>query len=152
MANASVQLLPVSAGLPIGFGALRDEARAEGYRFLDRLASDWETGANRFDRPGERLLAAEADGMLAAIGGLTVDPVAADAFRMRRFYVRRHFRRARIGRQLALALLCPPLRDGHAVMVNAASGSTAFWEALGFLPDPRDGHTHALAGNRQQFP
>ena len=29
-------------------------------------------------------------------------------------------------------------------MVNAASGSAAFWEGLGFLPDPRDGHTHAI--------
>ena len=84
MANASVRLLPVSTGLPSGFGALRDEARAEGYRFLDRLASDWQTGANRFGRPGERLLAAEADGMLAAIGGLTVPswraPFACAAF------------------------------------------------------------------------
>jgi hypothetical protein len=59
----------------------------------------------RFDRPGEALLAAYSDGVLAAIGGITIDPVLPDALRMRRFYVRSAFRRAGIGREIAQVLL-----------------------------------------------
>jgi hypothetical protein len=73
---------------------MRREARAEGHQFLDRLASDWASGAMRFDRPGEALLAAYSEGVLAAIGGITIDPIVPDALRMRRFYVRPAFRRA----------------------------------------------------------
>jgi hypothetical protein len=80
-------------------------ARAEGHNFLDRLANDWASGAIRFDRYGEALLAAYSDDILASIGGITVDRVAPDALRMRRFYVRSAFRRAGIGREIAHALL-----------------------------------------------
>jgi GNAT superfamily N-acetyltransferase len=130
--------------LPVGLDALREEARTEGYRMLDRLAEDWRSGAVRFDRPGEMLLAASVDRIIAAIGGLTLDPAVPGALRMRRFYVSRKFRRSGVGRQLAVTLLQSPIRDGRVVMVNAAAGSAPFWEALGFLPDARDGHTHAL--------
>jgi len=42
----------------------------------------------RFDRHGEALLAARVTGVLAGIGGLTIEPVLAGALHMRRFYVR----------------------------------------------------------------
>jgi GNAT superfamily N-acetyltransferase len=127
--------------LPADFDTIRAEARAEGYRFLDRLASDWASGAMRFDRPGEALLSAHSDEVLAAIGGITIDPIVPDALRMRRFYVRPAFRRTGIGGQIAQALL---KRAGNAPMVtlNAAVKSVPFWEALGFVPQARDGHTH----------
>ena len=66
--------------LPADFDTVRAEARAEGYRFLDRLESDWASGAMRFDRPGEALLAAYSEGVLAAIGGIKclVEPGKAD--------------------------------------------------------------------------
>ena len=66
-----------------------------------RLASDWASGAMRFDRPGEALLAAYSEGVLAAIGGITIDPIVPDALRMRRFYVRPAFRRTGIGGEIA---------------------------------------------------
>jgi GNAT superfamily N-acetyltransferase len=91
--------------LPADFDTIRAEVRAEGYRFLDRLASDWASGAMRFDRPGEALLAAYSEGVLAAIGGITIDPIVPDALRMRRFYVRPAFRRTGIGGEIAQALL-----------------------------------------------
>jgi len=93
-----VRLQPVVDELPADFDTVRAEARAEGYRFLDRLASDWASGAMRFDRPGEALLAAYSESVLAAIGGITIDTVHSDALRMRRFYVRSAFRRAGIRR------------------------------------------------------
>jgi hypothetical protein len=30
------------------------------------------------------------------------------------------------------------------IIVNAAAGSEAFWEALGFTPDRQHGHTHMM--------
>ncbi len=118
------------------------EARAEGYQFLDRLANDWASGAMRFDRPGEALLAAYSEGVLAAIGGITIDPIVPEALRMRRFYVRPTFRRTGIGREIALALLEGALQRVRVVTLNAAVKSIPFWENLGFVPQARDGHTH----------
>ena len=75
--------------LPADFDTIRAEARAEGYQFLDRLANDWASGAMRFNRPGEVLLTAYSEGVIAAIGGITIDPIVPDALRMRRFYAYR---------------------------------------------------------------
>ena len=136
------RLQPVIEELPAGFDALRTEAPAEGYRFVERLATDWMSGTIRFDRKGEALLAARVNGVLAGIGGLTIDPVVPQATRMRRFYVRRAYRRNGIGRKLATALLERARGAGRLVTVNAAPASTAFWESLGFVPDAREGHTH----------
>jgi len=135
-------LQPVIDELPAGFDALRAEARAEGYRFVERLATDWGSGTIRFDSQGEALLAARLRRVLAGIGGLTIDPVVPDALRMRRFYVRPAYRRSGIGRELASALLERARSFSGLVTVNAAPASTLFWESLGFAPDARDGHTH----------
>ena len=136
------RLQPVIEELPAGFDALRTEACAEGYRFVERLATDWMSGTIRFDRKGEALLAARVNGVLAGIGGLTIDPVVPQAMRMRRFYVRQAYRRGGIGSKLATALLERARGASRLVTVNAAPASAAFWESLGFAPDPRDGHTH----------
>lgn len=133
----------VSGSLPAGLPILRAEARREGCRFLERLASEWEAGAMRFDCPGEALLAACMTGVLAGIGGLTIDPVVPGALRMRRFYVHPAFRRLGIGRELAVALLERPGTAGRSVMVNAGTaGAPVFWEALGFVAERHERHTH----------
>jgi GNAT superfamily N-acetyltransferase len=142
-----LELRLVIERLPAGFDALREEARAEGYLFVERLAADWEAHTMRFDGNGEALLAAHVTGVLAGIGGLTNEPVLPGALRMRRFYVRPLFRRAGIGRTLAMALLERARITGLLVTVNAAPGSVSFWESLGFIPDMRDGHTHLYRGS-----
>ena len=141
-----IRLAPMTGALPAGFAALRAEARAEGYRMLDRLAAEWCSGENRFDRPGEALLAAYAGQELAGIGGVTLEPALAGAVRMRRFYVRMAFRRSGVARGLAHTLL-QPMQAGQCVTVNAGRGSEAFWEALGFARDPTAGTwTHISLG------
>ena len=135
--------------LPAGFEALRREARAEGYRFVERLVAEWDAGKNRFDHAGEILLALRVADELAGIGGLTIDPVLAEALRMRRFYIRPQFRRRGLGRVLAERLLDRAL--GRAVTVNAGAGSERFWEALGFRADPADGHSHVLVPRCERF-
>ena len=136
----------VIENLPEGFDDWREEARAEGYLFVERLAADWAARRMRFDRDGEALLAAHVTGVLAGIGGLTIEPVLPSALRMRRFYVKPRFRRVGIGRKLATALLERARTTGLLVTVNAARASVSFWESLGFAPDMRDGHTHLYRG------
>ena len=143
-AERVVELQQVRDSLPVDFEVMRGEARAEGYRMLDRLADEWTAGVTRFDRPGEALLVARAGGTLAGIGGLTIDPIVPGALRMRRFYVRKLFRRRGIARRLVSAILAMPVASAHLVTVNAAASSEPFWEAFGFKPDRRDGHTHIL--------
>jgi GNAT superfamily N-acetyltransferase len=132
----------VIENLPAGFDALRTEARTEGYLFIERLVTDWEARRIRFDRKGEVLPAAHVKGVLAGIGGLTVEPVLPDALRMRRFYIRPSYRRSGVGRKLAIALLEQARSSSRLVTVNAAPASFPFWEAVGFAPHMRDGHTH----------
>lgn len=97
-----------------------------------------------FRPPGEALLAVRIAGGLVGIGGLTLDPIIPGALRMRRFYIHPAFRQQRVGRLLASVLLDRPCLADRAVMVNAGTPhAAAFWEALGFVPDPRGGHTHA---------
>src|SRR5271165_4622363 len=91
--------------LPAGFDALRAEARAEGYLFVERLATDWLLGPARFDRAGEALLAARVNGVLAGIGGLPTERVGPGALRRWRFSVGVTYRRRGIGRKLATTML-----------------------------------------------
>ena len=67
-------MVPVVKRLPAGFDVLRQNAREEGHRNMDRLAEDWASGAQRFDAAGEALLAAFVAGELAGIGGITPIP------------------------------------------------------------------------------
>jgi GNAT superfamily N-acetyltransferase len=97
----------------------------------------------RFDRDGEVLLAVRVNETLAAIGGLTVEPVVPNALRMRRFYVRPAFRRSGVGRELVRSLLAR-MPSNQVITAYAAPGSVPFWEAMGFTPHPWDGHTHIL--------
>ncbi len=138
----------VTDDLPAGLDAMRAEAHAEGYGMLDTLAADWATSKTRFDREGEALFATYSDGSLAAIGGLTLEPAIPGALRMRRFYVRTQQRRSGVGKRLAARLLESAMRTGQVITVNAGRGSEPFWEALGFAPDLRDGHTHILRPGR----
>ena len=135
-----IRLERVVDALPAGLNALRNEARGEGYRMLDTLAVEWESGAQRFARPGETLLAAFIADELVGVGGITLEATVSGAMRMRRFYVTCIQRRVGVGRALASALL--DHARGRTITANAAAGSDAFWESFGFVADRRDGYTH----------
>ena len=139
--SSLLSVVTVGKSLPVGFDRLRNAARLEGFKHVDRLAHDWEQGAARFDRPGEGLLAVYAGDELAGIGGLTIDPHQFDLFRMRRFYVLPQFRKQGIGRALAAALLDGIETD---IGVNAPQEAQPFWRAIGFEPELRGGRTHIM--------
>ncbi|HUB13850.1 MAG TPA: GNAT family N-acetyltransferase [Acetobacteraceae bacterium] len=144
-ARVTMVAIRPEADLPAGFGDLRDDARREGYTHIERLAADWASGTNRFAGQGEALVAAFMAARLAGVGGVTLDPIDPAALRMRRFYVRPHCRGQGIGRLMAEALLVHARDVTQSIVLNATTEiAVLFWEALGFLPDRRDGHTHTL--------
>ena len=142
--EGTLRLELVKETLPPGFEALRNEATVEGYRMLDRLATEWEAREIRFAQQGEALFAAYSDDRLVGIGGITLDLTLPGSLRMRRFYVAKEFRRRGVARQLALSLLGRKEIAGRSIVVNAGDGSEPFWEALGFTSDRQRGHTHMM--------
>jgi GNAT superfamily N-acetyltransferase len=142
----NIEIVFVKGDLPAGFELLRHAAGGEAYDMLAVLAKEWTDGTNRFDRPGEALVAAYDGNVLVGMGAMTHDPNIAGALRMRRFYVSSRYRRHGVGRAIAKALLDRPEVAGKTVTLNAPQAEAArFWEALGFIRDDRDGHTHIRA-------
>ena len=89
--------------LPLNrFAEMLAESEAAGFQFLRRVFNEWESGANRFSRPGEALLIAELTGRWAGVCGLSIDPYLNDhrVGRVRNVYVMADCRRAGIGRRL----------------------------------------------------
>ncbi len=124
------------AGLPSGFEELAADAVADGQRLLEVLREDWDSGAVRFDGPGEALFVAVAAGALVGIGGLTRDPYLADdrAGRVRRLYVRRASRRHGVGGALLAAIAGAATQAGWPrLRVRAPVAAFAFYERCGFL-------------------
>ena len=83
------------------------ESEQHGLRFVRRLADEWASGANRFDRPGEALFVARSAGDVVGVCGLNVDPYATalDVGRVRHLYVLRAHRHRGIGQQLVTAIV-----------------------------------------------
>lgn len=145
MVADALRFEPVHGCLPPGIGILQVEASIEGYQLVDKLIQDWNDGAGRFEREGEVLLVALLGDQIAGVGGVTIDPVNPDALRMRRFYIRKGFRRHGLGRRLAHELIARVGSSNKRIFVNAGTDlAPAFWEAFGFVTHRESGHTHAL--------
>jgi GNAT superfamily N-acetyltransferase len=141
---------PIDGDHP-GLAVLAEQARSEGFGFVQRLISDWSSGSNRFDRTGERLLGAFWSGELAGICGLNRDPYTDrhDVGRLRHLYVRKSDRHRGIGAALVEHLLkgaSPPFSMIR-LRTNTAEAA-AFYERLGFavVGDRTATHVRALAG------
>jgi len=135
---ASVQIVRLSDALPDDFEALRLEARAESFAFIEGLREEWLTG--RYGGGDDRFAAFAAfeGGELAGIGAVTPDPYdpEPDLLRVRHVYVRPLHRGAGIGRVLAAALIQQGFALVPRLSLRAADRhAAAFWEANGFRPD-----------------
>lgn len=149
MTVSAVQIVRITDTPPIGFETLREEAGAEGYGFIDRLAAELAGGLYVGDADLPVMLAAFREGGLVAIGGLTPDPYdsAPDIARVRHVYVRPAMRREGVGRWLTSALIQQGLAVAGRLTLRAADArSAAFWESQGFARDPGGtARTHLLA-------
>jgi GNAT superfamily N-acetyltransferase len=127
--------------------ALRAEARRAGFAFIEKLVTDWESGANRFDGPGEMLAGCVEGGQLIAVGGLNRDPYLGDprAGRLRRVYVREAWRNQKLGTTLVLWLLDAARGSFEAVRLRAENpGAARLYERLGFTRIDDRNATHLL--------
>ncbi len=129
---------------------LVEESEAEGYRFLRRLADQYEDGTNTFDQEGEVLYGVwDQHEHLVAIGGLNRDPYSdkSGVGRLRRFYISPDARRQGIGTKLLKKIV--DHANGHfkeIVVRTDSANADAFYRANGFsgdlgLPDATHGIT-----------
>src|SRR5688572_6670308 len=84
------------------FDHLVAPSKREGWRYVQRLAEEWASGANRFDQLGEVLLVARVEGKIVGVCGLNIDPYTGDPTigRVRRLYVHPDYRGQGLGREL----------------------------------------------------
>ena len=88
-------------------GALIAESEGFGLSLVRKLADEWTTGVNRFDRPGELLIVAGIANQIVGVCGLNVDPYAGGpgVGRVRHLYVLSAHRRAGVGDQLVREII-----------------------------------------------
>jgi GNAT superfamily N-acetyltransferase len=137
------------AAIHPGVTRLHAEAIEEGFRFVERLVSDWKSGLNRFDLPGESFLGVFIGSDLLGFCGLNRDPYSTqDAVcRLRHLYVQRNARRAGIGSALVQHLLIEGSATFRAVRVRTDSeDAAAFYLRQGFaqITDETASHVKML--------
>ncbi|HYS69511.1 MAG TPA: GNAT family N-acetyltransferase [Gemmatimonadaceae bacterium] len=111
----------------------------EGFHFVERLVREWEEAQQRFNQPGELLLAVYKEEDIIAIGGLTSDPYSDDPAlgRLRHIYVRPDARRRGIGRRLVRILEQAAEQTYRALVLRTDSPAAArFYETLGYTQLP----------------
>ncbi|ASP38797.1 GNAT family N-acetyltransferase [Bacterioplanes sanyensis] len=134
--------------LPDGISKLATESTVQGFRFVERLISEFTQGKNRFDGDGEALFAAYLDGELVGIGGVNQDPYRcnADIGRVRRLYVMNHARSLGVGKALMQEI------EQHASqyfdelqLFTDTSAAANFYSALGYSPVGLENISHQKA-------
>ncbi|WP_339308978.1 GNAT family N-acetyltransferase [Paenibacillus sp. FSL k6-2145] len=83
------------------------ESSSEGFRHIERLIHEYETGINTFEQEDEALYECRMHNKVVGICGLNRDPYSEmiDTGRIRRLYVMREFRRHGVGRRLMDAVI-----------------------------------------------
>jgi GNAT superfamily N-acetyltransferase len=130
-----ITILPLKEVSTELFRPLLIESLAEGVEFLPRLRYEWDSGKNRFDRPGEILLGAYWGALLVGVCGLNVDPYTTEkeVGRIRHLYVMPNHRRRGIGQQMMGMILGAARRTFRLVRLRTDSKYAArFYERLGF--------------------
>jgi GNAT superfamily N-acetyltransferase len=141
----ALQIVPLKA-LPPQIIELRDEATNEGFRFIEKLITEWESGANRFDQPGECFLGAFTEADFIGVGGLNRDPYVGGGTtgRIRHLYVQRSARGQGVGSALLRRLLDQANAAFERVRLRTDTREAgAFYLSHGFLPVADETASHA---------
>ena len=124
---------------------LLKESKAGGYDFIHRTIDDWNSGANKFSKPGERLWGLVLATDLIAIGGLNHDPYAGDENieRIRHLYVQEAHRREGYASVLMRTIIDEAKRHFTVLRLYTDNPAAAkFYETLGFqrVSTPKASH------------
>jgi N-acetylglutamate synthase-like GNAT family acetyltransferase len=145
-----IQYLPIQE-----FTEMLAESKTTGFRAIERLVTDWETGVNRFDRPGEALFIARQGAPQSGSGsdrilgvcGLNRDPYinSSQIGRVRRLYVMQDSRCQGIGRTLVHQIIEVAKLSFDRLHVRTTNPVTAqFYQSLSFMPCHSESATHTL--------
>jgi GNAT superfamily N-acetyltransferase len=113
------------------------ESERTGFGFVRRLVDEWDSGENRFDKPGEASFVALVETRIVGVGGLNLDPYAGSPGigRVRRLYVLSAFRRGGVGRGLVEAVISAAQNHFHTLRLRTNHEIAAqFYSGLGFSP------------------
>jgi len=134
--------------LPIQeFTEMLAESKMAGFRAIERLVTDWETGINRFDRPGEALFIARQGDRILGLCGLNRDPYtdSNQIGRVRRLYVMQDNRRQGIGQIVVNRVIEVAKLSFDRLHVRTTNPIAAqFYQSLGFMPCHDESVTHTL--------
>jgi GNAT superfamily N-acetyltransferase len=131
--------------LPKDFSALEAEATREGFRFLEKLRTEWESGRNCFNQPGEVVFGVFAGEKLIAIGGLNIDTFVNEAFvgRIRHLYTSKEYRRKGLGTTLIQKLIEHGTKTFKTIRLRTDTTAAAkFYEGMGFRAINDETATH----------
>lgn len=123
--------------LPPDMAEVLDRAGRESFGALDRLVSEFESGANTFSAPSEALFEARDAGRLVGVAGLNVDPFDASGSsgRLRRLYVLPQCRRLGVGRAIVEAVeRSAQSRFRVLRLFTDSPDADRFYVALGYEP------------------
>jgi GNAT superfamily N-acetyltransferase len=117
-----------------------DELVAESEQFglalVRRLENEWQSGANRFDRPGEALFAAIDDSQVVGVCGLNIDPYSPlpRIGRLRHLYVLSAARNRGTGTRLVHEVITASRETFDRLRLRTNDPrAVRFYERLGFL-------------------
>lgn len=134
--------------LPIQeFTEMLAESKMAGFRAIERLVTDWETGINRFDRPGEALFIARKGDLILGVCGLNRDPYidSNQIGRVRRLYVMQDNRRQGIGQTLVHQIIEVAKLSFDRLHVRTTNPiAVQFYQSLGFMLCHDESATHTL--------
>jgi GNAT superfamily N-acetyltransferase len=126
---------------------LVDCSLEEGFRFVQRLRDEYESGINRFDRSGEALLLARDASDVIAVIGLNLDPDGrSGVMRVRRFYVLPEHRSQGLGQKMLLEVIeLARLTKAKSLELHTDNPQAArFYERHGFQTLTSSNPTHRL--------
>ncbi|HEY95557.1 MAG TPA: GNAT family N-acetyltransferase [Dehalococcoidia bacterium] len=124
---------------------IRNMAEQEGYNMLNRLVADYDSGENRFDKEGEKLIGYILECMVVALCGLNIEPSYTEYGRIRRLYVLPEYRNRGIGTELVNHLITFAGKYYKGVVVNIGNLPVSnFYESIGFKSVKNPSYTHLL--------
>ena len=115
------------------------ESIEQGFDFVEKLAAEYISGANRFDQPGEALFGVYDDQRLIAVGGLNRDPYLQDGHtgRVRHVYVLSTWRRQGVGSRLVQRIIQEARLYYRRLTLRTLNPEAyPFYSALGFQTKP----------------
>ncbi|TDX00911.1 GNAT family N-acetyltransferase [Dinghuibacter silviterrae] len=146
------ELMPITDGNVGELHSLIWESTRDGYLFLQRTIDDWYSGANKFDKPGEKLWGLFTGKDLVGVGGLNIDPysLTPKVGRVRHLYVRKDQRRAGCA-TIIMNKIMEEARQNFTVLrlFTDDPAASVFYEKLGFerTREYKVSHCMALPGD-----